>query len=485
MTDEGCRALCIGLGIHYPYYINTAFPAGITGGMEHHCFSPTQREDFSRYVESALLPAITCALEWLDAGHRCAFSLSGLVVEQLNNDDTTADELLVQALKHRNSEVLGQTYYHSVAALFADKSEFIGQVTAHSALMEGISGKKPHIFENTEFAFNSDLAALIRDMGFSALYSEGYDHLLSATHPNSLYSCRGLPVLLRNCRLSDDLAYRYFDRGWDQYPLTADKFAGWVANTPGDCIHLFLDARTFSPAREDPAGFREFFCQLPDALLEREVRTTLPADSLQGMSRGELSLEDLGLCLPYGTCSLTGIQNILQQSAFWCLEEGALLVADREQWRRLQATDHFIRMTIRSGSCGRQVSQWTNQETHDYFSAYMRALGYLEWSCSRLHRSRTAVHALRCLAPERAFHFFTGQRYTGYSAHSLFEFCRLLEFVPGSVFTFHQERGDFSRWITEVLGDRTLAGKLAGCRDPAEARAVVGGRIRDLCRRLP
>jgi alpha-amylase len=114
----------------------------------------------------------------------------------------------------------------------------------------------------------------------------------------------------------------------------------------------------------------------------------------------------------------------------------------------------------------------------------MRILAHLESTSARLHRSRIAVHALRCLPPEYAFHFSTGERYIGYSAHSLAEFGHLLEFVPANVFSFHQERGDFSRWITGMLGDRTLAARLEKCAGPGEARAIVGKRVEELCRRV-
>jgi alpha-amylase len=173
-----------------------------------------------------------------------------------------------------------------------------------------------------------------------------------------------------------------------------------------------------------------------------------------------------------------------QQSAFWCLEDARDLITDRESWRRLQSTDHFTRMAIISGSCGRVAERRTSQEAYDYFSAYLRALARCEAACHAQIRSRLAAHALRCLPPDRAFHFHSGFRFTGYSAHSLKEFFRLLEFVPEDVFRFHQERGDFSRWITEVLGDTTLARDVAQCTGPGEAARVVRERVRELCHRL-
>lgn len=482
MVEKGCRALCVGLGIHYPYYVNTRFSPGEPGGRTPAYFATTRREEFREYLHACLLPAVTCALEWLDDGHHLSFSVSGVVLEQLVEENNGAIDSLVQALRHPGSEVLGQTYHHSVAGLFADKSEFSAQVTRHAALMEEISGKKPEVFENTEFAFQSGLAERIRDLGFLALYTEGYDHLVSGQQPTALHTCRGLPVLLRNCRLSEDLAFRFFDQSWDQYPLTAGKYAGWVAATPGDCTHVFIDSRTFTGKGEDPGGFRDFFCHLPDALLEAGVETFLPSASLQFPPGGELQLEDIGLCLPDSSNCLTGIQNILQQSAFWCLEDGRKLVADTETWRRLQSTDHFIRMAQRSGSCGRVVENCTSDETREYFSAYLRVLSHIESAGAGLRSSELVSRALRCVPPEYAFHFhYPESRYTGYSAHSLAEFGRLLEFVPGPVFSFHLDRGDFCRWIADVFGDDTLAVRLAGCTDPAGARVVVEGRVRELC----
>jgi alpha-amylase len=173
-----------------------------------------------------------------------------------------------------------------------------------------------------------------------------------------------------------------------------------------------------------------------------------------------------------------------QQSAFWCLEDARDLITDRESWRRLQSTDHFTRMAITSGSCGRVAERRTSQEAHDYFSAYLRALARCEAACQTHIRPRLAAQALRCLPPDKAFHFHSGFRFTGYSAHSLKEFSRLLEFVPDEVFRFHQERGDFSRWITEVLGDTTLARSIAQCKKPGEAAHIVQERVRDLCHRL-
>ena len=483
-ADEGCRNLCMGLRIHFPCFLATGVDPVQPREKGDSCFSPSQKEDFREYRQQALLPALQCAFQWLDSGECLSLSISGLAIVQLLEDESDGADILVQAMKHRGAEVLGQTYYHSVAGLFSEKDEFVYQVTRHAKLVEELAGRRPVIFENTEFVFNSDLAEIIRNLGFSALYSEGHDHILSGTNPNYVYSCRNLPVFIRNCRLSDDVAHRFHDRNWDQYPLTAEKFAGWIAKTPGDCIHISLDAGIFSGNGRDTSSFEEFFCGLPEALHSEAVRTVLPESILRYPSKRELQLEDLGFCLTDTVCALTGIQNMLQQSAFWCLEAGAALITEKEPWRRLQSTDHFARMASRSGSCGRPTASYTSREAYDYFTAYLRCLAFYEKACLPKQRSRLAATALRCLTPDKAFHFYSPERYTGYSAYSLKEFSRLLEFVPDEIFLFHQERGDFSRWIAEVLEDSALARDMEQCTRAGEAAELVMGRVRELCRRL-
>ena len=126
----------------------------------------------------------------------------------------------------------------------------------------------------------------------------------------------------------------------------------------------------------------------------------------------------------------------------------------------------------------------TSQEAYDYFSAYLIALARCEASCREDLWSPAAAQVLRCLPPEKAFHFHSGHRFIGYSAHSLKEFSRLLEFIPEEVFSFHQERGDFSRWIDEVLGDSTLAERIMHCATPPEAAELARERGRELCHDL-
>jgi alpha-amylase len=126
----------------------------------------------------------------------------------------------------------------------------------------------------------------------------------------------------------------------------------------------------------------------------------------------------------------------------------------------------------------------TNQEVYEYFTAYMRILSHCEEMAANRNRHRKAARTLRCLPPEKAFHFSTGDRLTGFSAYSLDEFAQMLSYAPDRVFAFHQERHDFARWIGEVLEDPVLAGNVDRCVSREEARECVDRRLKDLWNRV-
>jgi len=484
MTDPGCRCLCMGLSIHYPYYVETSALEHEIPGECSTCFSRSQKTRFRDYLSQAILPAMDVSISWLDAGEALSLSVSGLAIEQLLGYENDAADILMQLMQHRSVEILGQTYYRSVAGLFSETDEFISQVSRHAELMDGLFGRRPKIFENTEFVFNSGLTDAVRSLGFSALYSEGYETTFPVLNQNYVYSCHGLPILIRNCRLSDDIAHRFGDATWDRYPLSPEKYAGWLAETPGDCIHIRLDAGIFSGAACDNRALGQFFQVLPEALCAKDIITVLPSEVSRNPPQEEIRLEDLGLVSSDRAYALTGIRNIFQQSAFWCLEDARYLIPDKESWRRFQSTDHFSRMDTISGSCGRVAVRSTSQEAYDYFTAYLTALARCEAACLDESRCPPAAQALRCLPPDKAFHFHSGHRFIGYSAYSLKEFSRLLEFIPEEVFLFHQERGDFSRWIDEILGDSTLAERIKYCTSLHEAADLARGRGRELCNQV-
>lgn len=233
-------------------------------------------------------PASRIVLDGLDAGHHYAFSFSGTLIEQLERWRPDTLELFGQVARHRNAEVLAQTYYHSVASLFRDKTEFSRQVYQHMDVLWDLFHVLPTTLENTEFIYLNEIAALAGELGFLAAYTEGAPQVLGDRSPNQVYLCRGMPTLLRNTHLSDKIAYRYggtlADRHDPSETLEVGAYADEVAAIPDPVVSVFKDFKTYGEHFGAETGILDFLRVLPGALLERGVRTTLPAAGDRGAS---------------------------------------------------------------------------------------------------------------------------------------------------------------------------------------------------------
>jgi len=485
--EAGPPEVCFGFGFHRSLQINSRFSPGTAGNpkdLPEAYFSPGNREEFGRYVKDSLVPLAEVLSGWLDRGMHCTFSVSGTVSELLSRFEPERLDLLCQVVSHRNSELLGETYYRSVAGLFPDLSEFEAQVRLHSRAMEELFGVTPRVFDNTNISFNPALVPVLKSLGFSAAYTEGFDNFFSEMNTDLVYSCRGLPVLTTNCSLADDIAFRFFSGDWDEYPLTPEKYASWIATSPGRCVHIFLDGEIFSRPANERDDLAEFLSRLPEAMHDAGIGTCLPSKVAASLPECELPTRDPGLHTLDTPCTLGGMTSILQHSAFIAVMNAGPLMPDASTWRNLQADDHFRRMEMKSGTCGRTPHFLSNQEVYEYFATYMRILSHCEEKSANRHRHRNAARTLRCLPPEKAFHFSTGDRTTGFSAYSLDEFAQMLTYTPDQVFAFHQERHDFARWIQDVLEDPVLAGSVDRSGSREEVRVFVERRLLDLWNRV-
>ena len=203
---------------------------------------------------------------------KIAYSITGVILEQFKE---YAPEVLAsfQELAETGCvEFLGETYYHSLSFLFSPK-EFAAQIEAHKKTVQELFGQTPRIFRNTELVYNNDLAATIERIGgFDAILAEGADHILGWRSPNFVYrppNARNLKLLLKNYRLSDDIAFRFSNRGWREWPLRAEKFAQWVnaVNGNGYTVNLFMDYETFGEHQWEDTGIFEFLRHLPGEIL--------------------------------------------------------------------------------------------------------------------------------------------------------------------------------------------------------------------------
>ena len=277
--------ICFYFQVHQPYRIKKyrVFDIGNDNQyFDNHTEDNTNNAKILRKVISkCYLPANTLLLKILNEhpDFRISFSLSGVFLEQLIQYTPEVLESFKDLVKTGKCEILGETYYHSLAAVYS-KEEFLEQVRLHMHLIKKIFGVTPKVFRNTELIYSNEIAKFAEEMGFDGIISEGEDKSLRGRSPNQLYApsgCKKIVALLKNYRLSDDIAFRFSDSNWQEFPLTAYKFVDWVSkikqseNTIKNPIfNLFMDYETFGEHQWEESGIFNFLEHLPRVFLSNK-----------------------------------------------------------------------------------------------------------------------------------------------------------------------------------------------------------------------
>ena len=470
----------MGFEVHQPFRLNRFFspaPKVRKKDLFEMYFDGLNKEVLERVAEKCYNPATKLVLEKLDEGFSCSFSISGTLIEQFEKWSPDTLSLFDHVARHKNSEMIGQTYYHSIASCFPDKSEFTEQVQQHSDLMYDLFKVRPTMFENTEFTFNNEVASAVKDMGFSGIFTEGVERILSWRSPDYVYSCKGLPVMLRNVSLSDDIAFRFGNRTWDKFPLMATTYADWVAAANGDVVNVFLDYETFGEHFWKETGIFNFLRFLPGELEARGVKSVLPSQIVADHKPvGEIDVKETISWADLEKDVSAWMGNARQITAFNAVQSAKKYAADKPIWRYLQTSDHFYYMASKYGTCGEVHSYFSHHEADDAFKTYMRILADFESRNIHTMKNRKSAKTLRILPPEQAFHFAGPSGYIGHCAYSLDQFEDLLYIVPKDSIKYHQDRGDFGKWIGEVLGDPILAEKVNNVTERHELTDIVQER---------
>lgn len=428
--------------------------------------SEGNREIFQRVATKCYIPAMKILVERCkrlrEGGKEFKFSLSlsGTLIEQAMRWNKGVLELVAEAVSEGFVEIVCQTYYHSLASLFSLDREFVEQVTMHKDAMKRLFGVEPVTAENTEFIYNNDIARAFEKLGFKVLLTEGVECVLGPQGPNHVYKAWGsdLRVLTRNCRLSDDVAFRFSDRSWDQYPLTASKYSEWIAMSPGDLIFVAVDLETFGEHHDISTGIHDFLMWLPNELAKFD-NIVVERPSEAAYRHKPVGLLDVP---PWRTISWADYKDLsawlgndMQRSAFelYSFMEPyvkALGGEYLELWRLLGSSDHLYYMATVRGPA---------QEVHTYFSPYKDVLlayrTYVEALLAIFSRALLEVatnprpYAQRIVLPAHlAFQFCTPPGIpTGHAARSLKELAALLDVVPPESIVYHVIRGDIAIWI--------------------------------------
>lgn len=206
---------------------------------------------------------------------RCAISITGVALEQCEQYVPEFIDVLKKLADTGKVEFLAETYAHSLSSLI-DAEEFAAQVKAHGEKIHQLFGVQPKVLRNTELIYCDDLAPQILNMGYKGVITEGAKHILGWKSPNYVYSAASAPklkMLLKNSKLSDDIAFRFSNTEWESYPLTADKYIDWIASTPTEeqIINLFLNLETFGEMQSRETGIFQFLEALPRFAAEKEL----------------------------------------------------------------------------------------------------------------------------------------------------------------------------------------------------------------------
>ncbi len=333
-------------------------------------------EILRRVAAKCYLPANAIMLELIqryNGAFRIAYSISGTAVEQFKKFSPETLDSFKRLADTGCVEFLGETYNHSLSFIFS-REEFKRQVARHKELMKTEFNYTPTSFRNTELIYNNDVAFEVEKMGYTAIMADGADRVMGWRSPNFVYlpqPCTKLKLLLKNYRLSDDIAFRFSNRDWAEFPLTAEKFANWVhqINGNGETINLFMDYETFGEHQWSETGIFDFLRAMPEKIFAHpDFRFATPSETAANLS--PVSKLDVSEYMSWADIErdLTAwLGNKLQNDSFaavYRLEEPVLRTGNPElihTWEALQTSDHFYYM----------CTKWfADGDVHKYFNPY-------------------------------------------------------------------------------------------------------------------
>ncbi|MBO5018565.1 MAG: glycoside hydrolase family 57 protein [Alistipes sp.] len=367
------KTVCFYFQVHQPWRLKT-YRFFQMGNDHNYLDDFTNRAIMQKVARECYLPMNALLLSLIEenkGAFKCSFSITGSAIEQFK---AYAPEVLESFKKLAETgcvEFLGETYSHSLSSLYA-VDEFKQEVKLHTQMLKAEFGVKPTAFRNTELIYSDDIAKAVEGMGFKTMLAEGAKHILGWKSPNFVYTDavdNKLRLLLRNYKLSDDIAFRFSNEGWPEWPLTADKYAGWVAQENGDVINLFMDYETFGEHQKASTGIFDFMKTLPKALLATgEVEFATVSEAAKTLQPVAVLHSPHAMSWADEERDVTAwLGNDLQNEAFAKLYALAPKVKKAKNkdfeyvWHFMQNSDHFYYMATKWFSDG---------DVHSYFNPY-------------------------------------------------------------------------------------------------------------------
>lgn len=375
------KTITLYMHVHQPWRIKpyTMFNTGV----DHDYYTDTtsnsltnNKEIFCKVADKSYRPMNALLLKLLkqNPNFKLSLSITGTFMEQAERWAPDILDDFKKLFATGQVELVGETYYHSLA-FFYNRHEFERQVTIHAIRAQKLFGVTPKVFRNTELAYNNELAIWAEQAGYSGIIAEGWDPLLGERSPGHVYSPKGtntIGVLLKNYRLSDDIAFRFSDKQWNEWPLTVEKYTNWLNerfNNGDELVNLFMDYETFGEHQWSDTEIFKFFENFVYSWLEQKdacfatvseaINDHQTADQFDAPSTITWADKERDLS--------AWMENSMQQESLHYLYDltDDIYRANNpsllQDWARMQASDHVYYMSTKHQNDG---------DVHAYFSPY-------------------------------------------------------------------------------------------------------------------
>ena len=368
-------SVCLYFQVHQPFRLKPydCFKIGHDRAYED---VRKNREILDRVSAKCYLPANETLLHLIEEHQgefKISYSISGTALEQMEKYRPDVLMSFQELARTGCVEFLSETYYHSLSFLYS-KQEFIRQVVKHKEKIKEHFGQTPQVFRNTELIYNNEVANFVPYMGYKTILCEGLDSVLGYRSPNFVYQPpqnSTIKCLLKNYQLSDDIAFRFSNKDWSEWPLTASKFAHWIHETAGngETINLFMDYETLGEHQWPETGIFEFLEHLPREIRKHpDFNFLTPSEVVRTYDvKGEYDVRDLSSWADTDRDLSAWLGNSLQHDAMkriYSLENHIKKTRDEDiinEWARLLTSDHFYYMCTK---------YWNDGDVHKYFSHY-------------------------------------------------------------------------------------------------------------------
>ena len=359
-------------------------------GTDHYYYDDYANDtSITNIAENSYIPALKTLIDMTrksEGAFKVALSLSGVGLEQLERYAPQVIDLLQELGQTGCCEFIAEPYSHGLASLAPNgEKSFREEVKRQVDKINQLFGQKPKVFRNSSLIYDDEIGGLVADMGFKGILTEGAKHILGWKSPHYLYHCAlnpNLKVLTRDYKLSDDISLRFSNSSWEAYPLMADKYMDWIAESPEEdgVFNIFMELCALGIYQPLSSNILEFMSNLPAAAKERGIGFQTPSEVIK--SHKSVSAIEVPYPMSWNdeerdiSCWLG---NVMQREAFnklYSIGERVILSKDRhllQDWDYLQASNNLRFMTTKNNAVS--MDRGIYESPYDAFTNYMNILG--------------------------------------------------------------------------------------------------------------